>query len=127
VERARGLVDRSLGDAEETIDLADRGLVAEILEPRAGVLEDLAADGVFEAEQHAAQAEERLRASRGVTEVVEGARCRLEALAGLLEEPASEERLAGLERVPGERTALLHRKHGDDLALATNGPVRLET
>jgi hypothetical protein len=123
VKRSRRLVDRAFGNAQKCVDLADSGLVAEVFEPCAGVLEDRATDWIFEPEQHAAEAEERLRAARSVTERIEGARGRLEAFAGLLEEPASEERLAGLERIPGEGPTLLRGLHRDDLALA---PRRLE-
>jgi hypothetical protein len=117
VERSRRLVDRALGNAQESVDLAHAGLVSEIFEPRAGVLENLATDGVFEPEEHAAEPEQRLGATRGITELVERARSGLEALASLLEEPACEERFGGLEGIPGEGTTLLYGQHLDDLTL----------
>ncbi len=117
MERSRRLVDRALGDAQESVDLAHAGFVAEIFEPRAGVLEDLATDRVFEPQEDAAEPEQRLGAARGVTELVERARSGLEALTGLLEEPTCEEGLCGLEGIAGEGTTLLDGQHGDDLTL----------
>ena len=91
---------------------------------RAGVLEDLAADRVLEAEENAAQAEQRACAPRRVAErVVRPCRC-LEPLPGLLEQPAREEVLGGAESARRLGDALCRRNDGDDLTLVSNGRKR---